>query len=400
MRVTWAAAVVLWGGLAACGFYDAVPRTSDPFGPSVPLPNLPDASIAIPDGGEVIIGDGGYRDRDGGIHIPGPDGGFELPDGGMLPDAGSAELPPCPETLCVQETFVSGEDAPMGLGVNSSHVYWVNQRSPSLRHIPKEGGVALTLRDIPTQAPLQVDDAAAYVLYRRSDGQHDSLLRVRTDGASSNLRSYWATTPMSLRSMAQSSTSIYVESPVGLFRSSKAEEVSEEVVLAQGLAGDVREGLAADDDGVYFLDVPTSQLRRIVPSGQLQGLAVLPQGYHVGNLHAADHTLYATLSDEGNWTDCAGVAPIVRIPTSGGAPAPLAASPGCISQLSSDATHLYWLSYSLSRGYFLMRAPRQGGAVWQLARLRNASAGLAVDATHVYWSEPDGGRIQRMAKPQ
>jgi hypothetical protein len=401
MRATWTvAAAVLVGGLAACGFYDAVPRSSDPFGPDIGLPNLPDASVPIPDGGEVIMGDGGYRDRDGGIHIPGGDGGFPLPDAGTLPDAGmdggSDAGISCGELMEGAEVLARGEYFPSTLAVSPTEVLWVDGRL-ALRRMPKAGTNQSPSGTVQLASPvLQVDAEAVYVVTQINLLE---LLKLPHGSQSSISLTQWIGSPLPSGGLAQNATTLFAGIDASIWRVDKAGERQ-----AQPLnnSGRPREALTADDAGVYYSELGSPDLHFIgVESSAPTTIATLAADFHAPAMHAgpAGLTVMAEPVTSSRW-DCPGGRLMRRAVGGTGLGTLTYNAPGCVLQLTADATHAYWTAFVPGSGYFLLRLHFITGGVYPLTQIPEQPQALAVDDSHVYWSQSQTGCIVRVPKPQ
>lgn len=409
MRSAWAAAALV-GGLVACGFYDAVPSPSSPFGPDIGLPDaglphLPDGSYALPDGG-FALPDGGFQLPDGGFQLPDggfqlPDGGFTLPDGGMLPDGGSdgGAQPPdagCFGAACPPQVLSDSEGEPLAIALSGSDVYWVNMQPPAVRRIPKAGGTAATLlAPWSLQAPIAVDGSRLYVV--ASTERENVLLRSPFDPVSFQTRTRWSSGSVGISGLTHNDGTLFADTSDGLLQIDKSGQ-GHQVRLGPG----VRRGLSASAAGLYFADLQARSIMYVSAASGHETVALLPGGLTATAVYIDPSThapVWIALQPETpDPNECPGGPLLVQRVVSGGF-VQFTQSPGCVASLAADATHLYWLTVVPYRGSLVLRASHVSGTVEQVAETPGFGWSLALDASHAYWSERTTGRILRIPKP-
>ncbi len=85
-----------------------------------------------------------------------------------------------------------------------------------------------------------------------------------------------------------------------------------------------------------------------------------------------------------------------RVSKAGGSATTIAMDSGTVGWLAIDATHLYWLVWSVTDGsptFAVRAAPKTGGDAFTVLTLTHEPHGLAVDDTFVYVAHPTMGEL-------
>lgn len=366
MRLALVSALLL---LTACGRSDVYGGRSASF----PVPWVEDdvTETGGPDGGNPV----------GGVLQPYfPDGG--TPDGPLLPSA-------CVPAPCPMEVLATGQQSPLGIAVNGTHVYWVNAEGDIVRRWPKRGG-AVENFSVTKERPFAVaaDDSHVYWVSQAQEGE---LARAPVAGG-----------PMEqLVALPYNATTRLVAAGTHLFWNGSSEArvarvpktggVPEPLVSTEGGMSEP----SADATGVYVTEGTT--VLRVALDGTRSTLARMPESSW-GRTTAVDADfvyVVARLSDP-TGSSCDGSI-VARVPKAGGAWTELARHPACALDLGLDANHVYWMA--LRNGGVttsILRVPKAGGRTAVLATNLPYGWRLAVDATHVYWTEVDSGRVARV----
>lgn len=304
----------------------------------------------------------------------------------------------CERFPCAPYVLASGEKDPRDVTVNAVDVYWAAAGNGSLRRWDKRDGELDSVTMVAVGAKgLTLDDG--YVYFGRRDG---SLVRLSlgTMPLPEPVAQGWAEG----RRLVGTAEYLFWSVPQGVGRAAKAGGQSEPLVLVS----DPSE-VAADASGVYF---GAAEALWWVPNdaeqAEPQRLATVTPGLEV---------LTVALDPTGVWAalvPASGAGPCHLVRASRGpvpeAPPPvttLASGPDCPVDLAADATHVYALVKRAQDGQFELRrharpdlpADAQVVPGWEVLSTPRDSAGrLALDDTHVYWTEPEGGRVVRLAK--
>lgn len=368
MRLALVSALLL---LTACGRSDVYGGRSASF----PVPWVED------DVTETGGPDGGTPDRGGVLQPYFPDGG--APDGGpLLPSA-------CIPAPCPVEGVATGQQSPLGIAVNGTHVYWVNVEGDIVRRWPKQGG-AVENFSVTKERPFAVaaDDSHVYWVSREEGGE---LARAPVAGG-----------PMEqLVALPHNATTRLVVAGTHLFwngssqarvaRVPKTGGVLEPLVSTEGGMSEP----SADATGVYVTE--GAAVLRVAPDGTRSTLARMPESSW-GRTTAVDaDSVYVAARLSGPTGSSCDGSVVARVPKAGGAWTELARHPACALDLGLDATHVYWMA-SLGEGSTtsILRVPKAGGTTEVLAASLPYGWRMAVDDTHVYWTEEASGRVARV----
>jgi hypothetical protein len=368
MRLAPLSALLL---LAACGRSDVYGGA----GPTFPVPWVED------DVTEAGGSDGGSAD--GGVLRPyGPDSG--------TPDAGPRVPSACAPAPCPVEVLATGQQAPLGIAVNGTHVYWVNVEGDIVRRWPKQGGAVENFsvtRDRPSA--LAADDTHVYWV---SQGQEGELARAPVTGG-----------PMEqLAALPDNSTTRLLAAGGHLYwNSSSVARVAKTGGAPERLVDSTRalSEPSADVSGVYFTEGAGAHVVQVAPDGTRSTLAQMP-GELSGKATAVDADfVYVVARVSGGAGQACGGSVVGRVPKAGGAWTELARHPDCAMDVGLDATHVHWMAFaSGGGGTSLLRVPKAGGGPEVLASGLPYGWRMAVDATHVYWTEVESGRVARVRK--
>lgn len=349
--------------LAGCG-------RSDVYGGGGPLTELPEERSLRPDAGTP---DAGTSD----------DG---TPDAGSLPSA-------CGAAPCTVEVVATGQQSPLGIAVNSTHVYWVNTEGAIVRRWPKQGG-AVENFSVTLERPfaIAVDDAYAYWV---SQGQNGEVARAPV---SVGTKERLLAVPYNfVTKLGQSGPFLYWagSGDARIARMAKTGGAAQPLLNSNSALSE----LSADDSGVYFADNTAGGVVRLAPDGTRSTLALLPADFW-GVATAVDSRAVYVVARKADATgNACAVSQVARVPKAGGAWTELARHETCAMDVGLDAENVYWMGFDAAPGGSsrILRVSKAGGAQAVLVEALPYGWRMAVDDSHVYWTEVASGRVARVS---
>jgi hypothetical protein len=118
-------------------------------------------------------------------------------------------------------------------------------------------------------------------------------------------------------------------------------------------------------------------------------------GCAVANVFDAPHGSITLAVDDANIFFLAGPQTIGRRATDSGVSVELASADSTLIRMTSDATHVYWTELDgRVRG-----VPKPGGERFDAGYVFGNPSDISVDATHLYWIFPEFGQVAMVAKP-
>jgi hypothetical protein len=242
-------------------------------------------------------------------------------------------------------TLASGQAQPMGIAVDGSYVYWANHAldstDPAVKRVPKSGGAVTPVTTIagghPRAILLYGDRIYITNLHGGADANAD-LYEAPLGGGAATPRGggkYLWGIAVNSTYVYWSATDSFATGVGDIWRLPKNDD--EPIGIAA--TGDLPMGLAIDPSHVYWLDSAAVRRAPIGGGGMPTILTNVSDNYKGGSFAIDGAAAY--------WQE--GEA-IRKVPLGGGAATSLATGPvGTSFQLAVDATHVYWASYSTGR---------------------------------------------------
>jgi hypothetical protein len=252
-------------------------------------------------------------------------------------------------------TLAANQDAPYGIAVNSTHVYWVNRNSATLMKVGRNGGMPELLVETDGGAPLGV--------------------------AADDRQAYWS----------QRSGNPGEVGPGSLIGSIN---VADDAVNGMFLPVDSTSPhlLTLDEDFIYFADRQStgSVIRASRTDGSFTPLVTgQPRPY---DITVDSGHVYWTNNGEGAMRPGG----VMRAPKAGGAAIALGTGHFVPNGIAVDETHAYWTDQGSGK---VRRILKDGSGTAQDLYTGDSPRGIAVDATHVYWvGESDTGPVFKRRK--
>jgi sugar lactone lactonase YvrE len=279
----------------------------------------------------------------------------------------------CAPTVLYAADLPGTTDAPMGIAVDATSVYWAAYVGGAIRKVPTGGGAMVTLAS--DQSPTAVAVDATSVYWVTATG---AVRRAALDGSS----------PFTFQSGGGQAESVTVDAQSLYWSGSPTGTVSKAplgggpvTILSSGQGHPL--GMAVDSSWVYWT---TSGVSRVGLDGGTT--SVLAQGGGATGVAVDSENVY--------W---ASFTAIMKLPLAGGSPTVVAPVQGGAGNggVAADGTHVYWTEF---KGGRIMKAPRSGGAPAVLASSVGGSFphAIAVDATSVYWTDDYFDGVLKVAK--
>jgi hypothetical protein len=274
-------------------------------------------------------------------------------------------------TASIVTTLASGQDYPSGIAVDSTSVYWTNNRSGTINKILISGGTAPVIIASGQGAPygIAVDSTSVYWTNISSGTVNKKLISGGTVTTLASGLNYPA-------SIAVDSNSVYWMED----RTVKKVGINGGTVttLASGL--NYPGSIAVDATSVYWTELGTIK-------------AVGKDGGTVTTLVAGDNPSgIAVDATSVYWAEYDGNA-IKKIGINGGAVTTLASGLNYPFSITVDSTSVYWAERDT-----IKKIGINGGAVTTLASGQHSPSSIVVDSTTVYWTDTESGTVKKVPK--
>lgn len=298
-------------------------------------------------------------------------------DGGASPDSGNSVHCQIPEVVA------SNQLEPALVAADDQGVYWSNDSSHEIYHLPSGSTQPVLLTTEPELvSDLQTGDDGLYWLMRGSPPQLRSV--PRTGGA-----------PRVVAEVSQGARMLALDSSWAYWLSTPAGEISRALRDGTGqptqIVGDLQAAVsfAVDGQAVYYSSTADGSVRTVrLQDGSTSILASAQDDPEFVQVDI-DYVYWAAGLD------------VMRIDKTGGNPQHLATVPAgtwdnAFDGIALDDTHVY---LTLSNTGDVVRVPKLGGPAETIATGQASPYGIAVNDTGVYWANNDSGTVMRCPFP-
>jgi hypothetical protein len=307
------------------------------------------------------------------------------------PEAASETSTPCgtPETT----VLASGQSEPQAIALDDTFVYFTTQTiEPStgaIVKVPKCGGDPVTLATgLATSWSIAVDDARVYWgVVPTGDIGDGFVVSVPKDGGVVATLASGVYDPLYV---AVDATDVYWSSSVAETISRVPKGGGAVTTLASGQA--VPQQIALDDASVVWLNGEADGGSGVMILPKAGGTPARLGTARFGSGLALDGTgaIWAS-EDPSGATDS-----LLRVPLTGGAPAPLAHVTTYVVAMATDGHDLYFTDSSeMAGGSFVGKVATHGGSPSTVAFGQSDPLGIAVDGAYVYWVDGTGKVLRR-----
>ncbi|MEW6128691.1 MAG: C25 family cysteine peptidase [Acidobacteriota bacterium] len=283
------------------------------------------------------------------------------------------------------QNLTSGNQNPMGVAVDATNIYWLEQSSGELKKMPKMGGAMTTLASGLSNPRLLVVNGD--FLYFTEDTSPYRIGKIAISGGSiTTLINVPPDLQDSLGAKGLAVDGTYVYWTEGCCGSGKVRKIpvggGAATLLAQGVQGGNPKGLALDESFVYFVDwgcCCSGGIHRVSKAGG--AVTALGTGLLCGPTNLAVDEDFVYWAEAGN---VPGNSSVNKIAKSGGATIALAGGVESPVQVAIDAAYVY---VTASGSSLVKKVPKAGGTAINLATNLNAPWGIAEDAAFIYCTE-------------
>ena len=275
--------------------------------------------------------------------------------------------------------LASGQNVPMDLHVDDTHVCWLNEGrraegEPGLYCLPKSGGTPKQI--VPGKGVYSLATDAEFIYWTVPEAM--SLYKAPKNGGEPVTL---ATDQENLSTLVLDDAYVYWTGNEDVWRIEKAGGKPKSVASKLSTPG----GLQVDEGFVYFYSVIAGKLARAPKKGGAAKVVVAEDRATLHAFFVDGANVYWTFGSEKKME-------IDRQPKAGGKPVQVVTGQDPPVDIKQDGANIYWTT-----GDAILKVAKDGGAVTPVVPKVDRALSIAVDGSFVYWSDRIG-RVQKAPK--